>query len=204
MIIDKKIILASASPGRKELLEKIGLKFEVMPSEIKENINEKTFSRELIENLALEKVMDVKEKINYPALVIGSDTVVVVNDTILGKPESREDAVRMLKLLSGRTHQVISAIAVIDTQTGKVLSDSVKSDVTFRELSDSEIYSYIDTGEPMDKAGAYAIQGIASIFISSICGCYTNIVGISVYKLVEMLKEFGITANELLKNSPSA
>ncbi|OGI00038.1 MAG: septum formation protein Maf [Candidatus Melainabacteria bacterium GWF2_32_7] len=189
---NKKIILASASPRRKELLANLGLKFEVIPSEIEEIIEGKVFSCQLIEQLALDKVMDVKEKVNYPAIIIGSDTVVVIDNKILGKPKDKQDAFNMLKMLSGNTHEVISAIAITDTETGKTLANSVTSKVTFKELSNSEINNYIATGEPMDKAGAYAIQGIASIFIKSISGCYTNIVGISTYKLVEMLKEFEI------------
>ena len=190
---NKKIILASASPRRKDILSNLGLKFEIIPSDIEENIENQSFSKELIEKLALDKVTDVRKRIDYPALIIGSDTVVVVGDRILGKPKNKEDAFNMLKLLSGKTHEVISAIAIMDSENNKILTDSVVSKVTFKELSDSEINNYIATGEPMDKAGAYAIQGFASIFISTICGCYTNIVGISAYKLAQMLKEFGIT-----------
>ena len=98
----------------------------------------------------------------------------------------------MLKLLSGKTHKVVSAIAIIDTEKDKTLVSSDISEVTFRKISDSEISRYIETGEPMDKAGAYAIQGMAGIFITSICGCYSNIVGISLNRLCEMLKEFGV------------
>jgi septum formation protein len=188
----KKIILASASPRRKELLSLVKLEFEVIPSQVEENIENEPFSTELIENLAAEKASDVAGKINYPAIVIGSDTVVLINNKILGKPKDKKDAFDMLKTLSGHTHQVISAIAVIDTETGKTLKDSVISDVTFKELSDEEINAYIETGEPMDKAGAYAIQGLGVMFVKSINGCYSNIVGISVFKLAEMLKEFGV------------
>ena len=188
----KKIILASQSPRRRELLSKIGLKFEILPADIDESLKEEEFSNELIENIALEKVLEVKKNITYPAIIIGSDTVVVIDDKVLGKPENEQDAFNMLKLLSGKTHQVISAIAVVDSETEKALIDHVVSDVAFREISDSEIKNYIKTGEPMDKAGAYAIQGYASIFVRSICGCYNNIVGISTFKLAEMLKEFDI------------
>lgn len=190
--MDKKIILASGSPRRKELLKSMGLDFKVIVSEVEENIENEPFSTELIQNLAEEKASDVASKINFPAIIIGSDTVVVINNKILGKPKDKEDAFIMLKMLSGNTHQVISAIAVIDKETGKVLKDSVVSDVTFKQLSDEEINSYIATGEPMDKAGAYAIQGFAGMFVKSINGCYSNIVGISVFKLAEMLKEIGV------------
>ena len=190
--MNKKIILASASPRRKELLKLIGLDFEVIPSDVEENIENQFFSPELIENLAVEKAADVAEKIGFDAIVIGSDTVVVINNKILGKPKDKKDAFNMLKLLSGKTHRVISAIAVIDTETGKTLKDFVVSDVIFKQLSDEEINAYIETGEPMDKAGAYAIQGFAGMFVKSINGCYSNIVGISVFKLAEMLKELGV------------
>jgi len=190
--MNKKIILASASPRRKELLKSMGLEFEVIPSEVEENIGNESFSRELIENLAAEKAADIVNKITVPSIIIGSDTVVVINNKILGKPKDKKDAFNMLKMLSGNTHQVISAIAVIDTETAITLKDSVVSDVTFKQLSDEEINAYIETIEPMDKAGAYAIQGLAGMFVKSINGCYSNIVGISVFKLAEMLKELGV------------
>jgi len=187
-----EIILASASPRRKQLLEGLNLDFKIIPSEIEEIIDEKVFSNKLIEDLALEKAIDVRKKINYPAVIIGADTVVVIDNRVLGKPKDRQEAFEMIKMLQGKTHKVVSAIAVIDTRNEKILTDSVESRVSFKPLSDNEINSYIDTGEPMDKAGAYAIQGVGSILVSSICGCYSNIVGISTYKLAEMLKEFGI------------
>lgn len=188
----KKLILASASPRRKKLLKSINLVFEVIPSKIDENISNQPFSPKLIENLALEKALDVKNKINYPAIIIGADTVVVINSEVLGKPENEQDASRMLNLLNNNTHCVISAIAIIDTETEKISTSSVKSEVTFREITQYEIDKYISTREPMDKAGAYAIQGLGGVFVKSIFGCYSNIVGISIYKLAEMLKEFGV------------
>lgn len=193
--MNKKIILASASPRRKELLMTMGLEFEVITSQTDEDTEDMPFSRELIENLAFKKALDVADKLKTSknnALIIGSDTVVVINGQILGKPKDNDEAFNMLKLLSGKTHQVVSAIAVIDTETGKILKDSVVSDVNFKKLDDAEIRAYIDTKEPADKAGAYAIQGFAGMFVKSINGCYSNIVGISVYKLAEMLKEFGV------------
>lgn len=187
----KPIILASASPRRKELLTNIGLKFQVIPSSIEENPGE-AFSYEKIEQVAREKAMDVVGKVDYPVIIIGSDTVVTIDNKILGKPEDENDAFNMLRLLSGRTHKVVSAIAVHDSETGKTKTASVTSEVEFRELTDREIRAYINTGEPFDKAGAYAIQGKAGTFVRAIKGCYSNIVGISVFKLAEMLKEFGI------------
>ena len=190
--LDRKIILASASPRRKELLESIGLEFEVIPPNIDENIENENFSTDLIENLAAQKALNVAEKLYFPAVVIGSDTVVVIDNKILGKPKDENDAFRMLKMLGGKTHQVISAVAAADTVSGVMLKDSVTSDVTFRELSDEEIKAYIRTGEPADKAGAYAIQGLAGMFVKSINGCYSNIVGISVFKTAEMLNNLGV------------
>jgi septum formation protein len=188
----KKIILASASPRRKDLLENIHLEFTVMTSDTDETLDEKFYSKNVIEKLALQKAEDVKNKVNYPAIIIGADTVVVVDGLILGKPKDDQDAFRMLTLLSGKTHQVISAIAIVDTENNKTSTDSVTSDVTFRKLTDDEIYKYIETKEPADKAGAYAIQGYGAVFVSSISGCYSNIVGISLFKLAQMLKDFGI------------
>lgn len=187
----KKIILASASPRRKELLTSMGLKFEVIPSTVEEKFDEE-FSNALIESLALSKARDVADKTVEPALVIGSDTVVVIDNKILGKPKDAEDAKLMLKMLSATEHKVVSAIAIIDTSNDKVITDTQVSTVKFRKLSVNEIENYINTGEPMDKAGSYAIQGMASVFVKSIEGCYSNIVGISTYKLAEMLKAFDV------------
>lgn len=190
--MDKKIILASQSPRRKEILSNLGLGFEVVPSTIDEDIHNKTFSFELVKNTALEKAQDVASKISEPSIIIAADTVVVFKNKILGKPANEEEAFNMLKTLSGNKHFVVSAIAIIDTSTGKTLVDFVESQVKFREISENEIKKYIETGEPMDKAGAYGIQKYGSIFVESVCGCYFNIVGISAYKLAEMLKQFGV------------
>jgi septum formation protein len=187
----KPIILASASPRRKELLANIGLDFQVIPSTIEENPGE-VFSYEKIEQVAREKAMDVAGKVDYPAIIIGSDTVVTIDDKILGKPADEDDAFNMLRLLSGRTHRVVSAIAVHDSETGESRTASVTSEVEFKKLTNREIRAYINTGDPFDKAGAYAIQGKAGTFVRAIKGCYSNIVGISVFKLAEMLREFGI------------
>lgn len=194
-MINKKIILASASPRRKNLLESLKLDFEIIPADIEENIDQDNFSPELIEELALEKARYIAQKIDYPAVIIGADTVVVIDNHILGKPENNEEAFKMLKKLSGNTHKVISAIAVIDNQLNIEKTEHVISEVKFRQISDIEIDEYIKTGEPADKAGAYAIQGTGSKFISSINGCYENIVGLSTPKLAELLIPLGININ---------
>ncbi|MFA6989639.1 MAG: Maf family protein [Candidatus Gastranaerophilaceae bacterium] len=188
----KKIVLASASPRRMELLKSIGLDFDVIPSCIDENIEGKTFSYEIIETIAMEKAANVAQNIDYPAIIIGSDTVVVIDNNILGKPKDEDDAEKMLKTLSGRIHSVVTSTAIIDTETGHFEVESVTSKVEFKELSDLEIKKYISAGESLDKAGAYGIQGKANVFIKSIEGCYNNIVGLSLYNLAQMLTKFGI------------
>lgn len=188
----KDIILASMSPRRKDLMEGLGLKFTVMPSEVDESFDEENFSNSEVEKLAIEKVEDVCNRTPKNAVVIGADTVVVIDGKVLGKPVDKDDAFKMLSLLSNRTHTVITAIAICDTETGKKLTDSVISEVTFREISDDEKRKYIETNEPMDKAGSYALQGIGAMFVKSINGCYTNIIGLSLVKLAEMLREFGV------------
>ncbi|MEW5822400.1 MAG: Maf family protein [Cyanobacteriota bacterium] len=192
-INSKILVLASASPRRKELLEKLGLSFKIIPSDIDETIeNNELTPDEIVRLLALKKAEDIAKKLDYPAIVIGSDTTVTIDNMILGKPEDDNDAHRMLSILSGRSHSVISGIAIIDRELKRTYVDSVSSRVIFKELSDEEIINYIKTGEPMDKAGAYAIQGYASTFITGINGCYNNIVGLPIYKLSEALKPFGI------------
>jgi len=188
----KKIILASASPRRSELLKSMGFNFDIIPSEIDENIEDNLFSYEIIEKLAVEKAQNIAEQINYSAIIIGSDTVVVVDNKVLGKPKDKTDAENMLKNLSGRIHNVVTAIAIIDSETEKIVVESLTSKVKFRELSEIEIKNYVNTNEPMDKAGAYGIQGKASVFVEYIEGCYNNIVGLSTYKLALMLKEFNV------------
>ncbi|MEI7473911.1 MAG: Maf family protein [bacterium] len=190
--MNKKIILASGSPRRRELLSSLGLDFEVIKSDFEEDIENKAFSNELIITLAEEKVKDVIKKTNTPSIIIGADTVVIIDNQILGKPVDKKDAFKMLRQLSGRTHEVVTAIAVFDTIENKMKSEAVTSKVTFKALTDEEINNYIKTGEPMDKAGSYGIQAYGALFVSSINGCYFNIVGLSIQRLSVILKEFGI------------
>lgn len=184
-----KIILASASPRRKELLSKIGLNFEVIPSNYDEKLSDDIFSYEKIENLALNKAKDVAERITDDAIIISADTVVVLDRKILGKPHSKQQAGEMISALSGKTHEVITSIAMINTKTNKTLIKSTATKVTFREIEPEEIEEYTNTDEPYDKAGAYAAQGLAAIFIEKIEGCFNNVVGISVFEVNRMLKE---------------
>lgn len=188
----KKLVLASASPRRKKLLKELGFQFEVIPSTIEEYVPPGTLPDDAVKTLALQKAQDISNTLKYPAIIIGADTTVVINNESLGKPRDTQEAFEMLKLLSGNTHTVITGIAIIDNSNNKSIVDSVYSEVTFKKLSDEEIVNYIKTKEPMDKAGAYAIQGIGSIFIEKIQGCYSNIVGLPVPRLNEILKQFDI------------
>ena len=187
----QKLILASASPRRRKLLSKIGLKFSVVPSNCDEKINDDNFTYEKIENIAINKAKDVEKRIKDDAIIIAADTVVVLNGKILGKPHSKQDAYNMISALSGKTHEVITAIAMIDTQTKKIITNSKSTRVKFRYIDENEIQKYIDTNEPYDKAGAYAAQGLAAIFIEKIDGCFNNVVGISLFEVDKMLKSLG-------------
>jgi septum formation protein len=189
-----RLILASASPRRQELLGLLALPFEVIPSRVDETalvdeLGERVSPAEMARRLADFKAADVAA--HHPdALVLGADTVVVLGDAVLGKPVSPDDARRMLALLSGRTHQVITGIAL--RGPGVAASDAVSTDVTFREITPREIEAYVATGEPMDKAGAYALQGRAAVLIEGIRGDYTNVVGLPIPRLATLLRRQGI------------
>ena len=167
----KTIILASGSPRRKELLEKIGLKFKVVKGDYQEDMDSHKTPEDLVTFLSFEKARAVA-KTHKNSLVIGADTIVVCNGKVLGKPKNQEDAKGMLKTLSGKMHSVITGFTVIDTDTNKTISKSVETKVYFKKLDPEEIDAYVKTGEPMDKAGAYAIQGVGSAFIEKIEGDY--------------------------------
>lgn len=181
-----KIILASNSPRRKELLKQHNIDFVVIPSKIDEQIDPKLNPYENVMNLARQKALDVyKENKSMP--ILAADTIVVYNNEILGKPIDELDAFRMLKTLSGKTHEVITGVAFICVDV--VETEYEVSKVTFKELTDEEIFEYIKTKEPMDKAGSYAIQGIGSKFIQSYEGEFDNIVGLPMKLVVKLLKE---------------
>ena len=180
------IILASQSPRRKELLELAGIEHRVIVSQVDEILDEDLDVAGQVQDLAIQKACAVAELFPQET-IIGADTIVVFGGKILGKPKNEEDAFNMLKSLSGKTHQVITGLAVITKD--KVYKTVSVNDVTFYDLSDEEIYKYIETNEPMDKAGAYAIQGIASRYIKSINGDYFAIMGLPVSKLYHILKD---------------
>ncbi len=185
-----RVILASNSPRRKELLSQIGVDFEIIPSKFEEHMIDLP-TPELVEHFAYMKAKDVAASVQSDALIIGSDTVVCL-DGIMGKPKSRDEAYDMLRKLSGKQHHVISGICVINNATGEYLTGHEDTSVNMKELSDSEIAAYINTNEPMDKAGAYAIQGMGSLFVERIEGDYFNVVGLPLFRLGKMLKHFGM------------
>ena len=190
----KKIILASASPRRKDLLRQIGLEFEIIPSTVDEKIDEAEPIR-FVKQLALSKAQDVGRNLSS-GLVIGADTIVVDGKTILGKPRSPEEAVEMLQRLSGRSHQVMTGVAVFDSESNAHWVDAEVTQVTFRQLTLREIEGYVASGEPMDKAGAYAIQEKGSLFVEGIQGCFFNVVGLPLLKTVQLLAKAGANVLE--------
>ncbi|MBN1367680.1 MAG: septum formation inhibitor Maf [Dehalococcoidales bacterium] len=187
----KKIILASGSPRRKELLEKIGLKFEVEAGDIEEDLNVGLPPRELAEKLSLQKAQAAAEK--YPdAIIIAADTIGVFEGKIIGKPHAATEAKKMLSMLSGKSHLVITGYTIIDTETRKTVTKSIETKVYFRKLTKAEIDAYVKTGEPLDKAGAYAIQGLGALIVEKIEGDYYNVIGLPLSSLTESLREFGV------------
>jgi septum formation protein len=191
----KRIILASTSARRHFLAEKMGLEFEAVPSDYEEDMTLDLSPEELVMTLAFGKAESVAKKYEH-GIVIGVDTIVVFNNRKLGKPKDKEDAFNMLKSFSGKAQDVYSGIALIDCESGKIIKDYEVTKVKFRELDDSEINAYINTGEPFGKAGAYAIQELASIFIERVEGCYPNIMGLPVQKLYQNLKKMGVNIFE--------
>ena len=180
-----KIVLASNSPRRKELLKEHNIDFEVIPSNVEEKVNPNSSVYENVMNLASIKCVDVFDK-NKDRIVLAADTIVVYENEILGKPRDEDDAFRMLKLLSGHSHEVITGVCVMYNEIK--ITDYVVSTVIFKQISDEEIYQYIKTKEPMDKAGSYAIQGIGAKFIKGYDGEYDNIVGLPMKKVLEIFE----------------
>ena len=184
-----RLILASASPRREQLLKQIGLDFEVIPSNFDESRVCTSNPTESAQQAAIAKAKAVAKKLSE-GIVIGADTIVVYAGEVMGKPKDQSDAVRMLKQLSGKKHEVITGVALVNARDNREYVWSEATLVWFRKLSDMEIKKYVESGQPMDKAGAYGIQGRAAAFVEKIDGCYFNVVGLPLASLVAKLKRF--------------
>lgn len=187
----KTIILASASPRRKEILALTGLKFRVEKRDFHEDMDLNMSPRKLSQHVSREKAMTVVDTYDN-ALVIAADTFIVFREKILGKPHTKEEARRMLKMLNGKVHKVITGFTIIDTDDRKLVSQSVETKVYLKRITMKEIESYVQTKEPLDKAGAYAIQGLGAVLVEKIEGDYFNVVGLPLSAVTESLKCFEI------------
>ena len=184
------MILASRSPRRRQLLSQIGLDFSVLPADIDEDaVSLELPPQEYVRELSQRKALYIREEIGgAKAIILGADTIVVIDGQILNKPSDPEHAFTMLKQLSNRMHEVFTGITLVESHTGKIISEIQRTEVYFRELQDQEIWDYIASGSPMDKAGAYGIQeDYGAVFVSKINGCYYNVVGLPLEKLYGML-----------------
>ncbi|MDK0707717.1 Maf-like protein [Clostridium perfringens] len=189
-----KVILASKSPRRVEILEKIVKEFEVVQSNFDENtIDFNGDIEKYVKDLSRNKAIEVSKRLNEPSIVIAADTVVFQSGKVLEKPKNEEDAFSMLSSLSGNTHKVYSGICLINTYDDTVVTDCDCTEVRFSELNPRQIRNYINSGEPMDKAGAYGIQGLGGAFVEGIKGCYYNVMGLPLNKLYKALENYDIT-----------
>jgi septum formation protein len=192
-----QLVLASASPRRQELIALLGLPVRIMPSRVEEDTPEDWSPSQIVEGLSLRKAIAVKEELTNPAdvssIIVGSDTIVVWNGKVMGKPRDEQDARQMLEQLSGNTHEVFTGVTCIRISDAKTVTSHRVTKVKMRRLSAEQISRYVDTGEPMDKAGAYGIQEIGSLLVESIEGCYFNVVGLPVSLLAVQLEQFDIT-----------
>jgi septum formation protein len=186
------LVLASGSPRRRDLLGRLGVPFQVAISDVSETADPALTPQEQAVALARRKARAVAHRLNS-GLVLGADTIVVLDGDLLGKPRDDSDAARMLRALSGHEHRVITGIALIDASSGEEHSSSVSTLVRFRALSDEEIAAYVTSGEPCDKAGAYAIQGLGADMVAGFAGCFTNVVGLPLCETARVLKETGLS-----------
>jgi len=193
-----RLILASESPRRKSLLESAGITPVVVPPNVEEDrVTRSTAPGELVRFLARKKVLAVASR--FPGdLVLGGDTIVFIDGTVLGKPKDENDARDMLRRISGRTHWVYTGVALYDPSSGAVLEDCDETAVTIREMDDQEIDWYVRTGEPMDKAGSYALQGIGGLFVTRVEGDFTGVVGLPLPKVYGLLRRAGVKVDQLV------
>ena len=189
---NKRLILASGSPRRRELLDKFGIDYEILPAQGEESAPPELTPGERVKSLAAQKAEETAHRVNDPAAVIlAADTLVELDGEVLGKPGASERARAMLRALSGREHRVWSGVCIREGE--RILAESECTAVRFRALSDAEIEAYIATGEPLDKAGAYGYQGLASLFVERIEGDFFNVMGLPVCRVGQMLRKFGIS-----------
>lgn len=193
--MNQKIILATTSPRRHGLAQTMGLDFEVAPSSYEEDMTKKMNPKDMVMMFAHGKASDVAKRYKE-GIVIGVDTIVVFNGKNLGKPKTKEEAFNMLKSYSGKKQFVYSGVCLIDCSTGKIIKDCEITEVYFDRLNDEEIKRYVETGEPMDKAGGYGMQDLASIFIKKINGCYFNVMGFPIYNIYKNLQKMGVNIFE--------
>lgn len=203
MTIKTQLYLASQSPRRRELLSQIGISFTVLPVEVDEAVKKDEIPEEYVTRLAKEKALaGWNAEKHIEKAILGSDTAVVIDGEILGKPKTIDDARRMLELLSGKTHQVMTAVALAfnsEKASKPELSSVISvSEVTFKTLLPEEIMNYLNSGESHDKAGAYAIQGLAAAFITHLSGSYSGVMGLPLYETVKLLDNAGISADSLV------
>lgn len=185
-----RIILASASERRQELLKRLVSDFDIIISNFDENkVDFRGSIDEYVKEIALGKAMDVRNRVSKDSIIISADTIVTLDNKILGKPKDEKEAFKMLKSLQGKNHFVYSGIVVINNKENIIIQKSLATKVKFSNMSDEEIFQYINTKEPMDKAGAYGIQGIGGVFVESIEGCYYNVVSLPLNTLRSVLKE---------------
>lgn len=191
-----KLILASASPRRKDLLKQIGLEFEAYPADIDETSIGYADARKYAEEMSRQKALMVAKKFydipDEEYLVLGADTTVEVDGTILGKPKDHADAVRMLETIQGRWHRVITGITLVNSRTREVITDSELTRVKIRRMTQEMIRAYLNTGESMDKAGAYGAQGFGSLIVERVEGCFFNVIGLPLHKLSLLLERQGV------------
>ncbi len=185
----KEIILASSSPRRREILEKFGFKPTIIKPEIQEKVWSEDSPAQIVMGLSFEKAFSVSEEVEKGKIIIASDTIVVYKDELLGKPKDKKDAFKILTKLNGNKHSVITGIAIIESKSNKKIIDYEETIVEFKISSDEKIKKYIDTLEPMDKAGAYGIQEYGQLLVRKIEGSYLNVVGLPIEKIDDILKE---------------
>ena len=182
-----KLILASSSPRRKALLKVLGLEFDIVVSDCDEDIDFSSSVSDAVMELSKRKASSVADISDNNSIIIGADTVVVYDRSVLGKPKDKTEAIQMLKTLNGNTHQVITGFTIINNIDGTIVSDYEVSSVTFKKLTEAEIIEYVNNNNTLDKAGAYSIQGTASSFVEKLDGDYNNVVGLPIFKLSKYL-----------------